>query len=127
MTEEMADTAVAEPIRADHVEINQGGANTVEAQTVSITQGGAGQVRADEVSVSQGGIGLARAGRLTLGQGGSAFAVVADDATLESGSNIFIVLARTASGDVRPVLDLRSALALGVGFGLIVSLLRRLR
>jgi hypothetical protein len=127
VTEEMTETAVAEPIRADHVEINQGGANSVEAQTVSITQGGAGQVRADEVSVSQGGIGLARAGRLTLGQGGSAFAIVADEATVESGANVFMVLARTASGEARPMLDLRSALAIGIGFGLIVSLLRRLR
>jgi hypothetical protein len=127
VTENVTETAVAEPVRADHVEISQGGANSVEAQTVTITQGGAGQVRADQVSVSQGGIGLARAGRLTLGQGGSAFAVVADEATLESGANIFVVLARTASGDVRPVLDLRSALAIGVGFGFIVSLLRRLR
>ena len=127
MTEQMTETPVREAVRADHVEIKQGGANSVEAHTVSITQGGAGQVRADEVSVSQGGVGIARAGKLSLAAGASAFAVLADDATVDGGANVFMLLARSTSGDVRPLIDVRSALAIGAGFGLAVSLLRRLR
>lgn len=127
MTDQLTATPAQDEVRAEHVEINQGGAGSVDAHTVSITQGGAGQVRADEVTVSQGGIGLARTGRLSLGQGASAFAVLADDATIESGANVFMLLARNSSGNVRPLLDLRSALAIGAGFGLVVALLRRLR
>ena len=127
LTEQMTETPVREAVRADHVEIKQGGANSVEAHTVSITQGGAGQVRADEVSVSQGGVGIARAGKLSLAAGASAFAVLADDATVDGGANVFMLLARSTSGDVRPLIDVRSALAIGAGFGLAVSLLRRLR
>ena len=127
MTEQPAVAPIADAVRAEHVEIKQGGANSVEARTVSITQGGAGQVRADEVSVSQGGIGMARAGRLSLAEGGSAFAIVADEATLESGANVFMLLARSTSGDVRPLLDLRSALAIGAAFAVVALLLHRLR
>lgn len=127
MTEQMTAPSAPEDIRAEHVEISQGGASSIDAHTVSITQGGAGQVRADEVSVSQGGIGLARTGRLSLAEGGSAFAIMSDEASIQSGANVFMLLARNASGEVRPLIDLRSAIAIGAGFGLVVALLRRLR
>jgi hypothetical protein len=127
VTDQLTATPAQDEVRAEHVEINQGGAGSVDAHTVSITQGGAGQVRADEVTISQGGIGLARTGRLSLGQGASGFAVLADNATVESGANVLMLLARNVSGDVRPLIDLRSALAIGAAFGLVVSLLRRLR
>jgi hypothetical protein len=114
-----------EAVRADHVEISQGGANSIDAQTVSITQGGAGQIRADQVTISQGGVGLARAGKLSI-SGGGAFAILSDNANIESGANVFMLLARKASGDVKPLLDLRSALAIGAGFAIASWALRRL-
>jgi hypothetical protein len=112
--------------RPDHVEITQTGAQSVDAQTVSITQGGAAQVRAEQVTVSQGGIGLARAGKVELGEGSSAFALVADEAKVDDGAIVILLVAGEVSGDVRPVLDLPTALAIGAGFGLAVALLRRL-
>jgi hypothetical protein len=113
-------------VRADHVEISQTGAQSVDAQTVSITQGGAGQVKAEQVTISQGGIGLARAGKIELNEGSSAFALIADEARVDAGANVMLLVAREASGDVRPLLDLPTALAIGAGFGLAISLLRRL-
>ena len=76
MTDQLTATPAQDEVRAERVEINQGGAGSVDAHTVSITQGGAGQVRADEVTISQGGIGLARAGKLSLAEGGNAFAIL---------------------------------------------------
>ena len=116
-----------ELVRGNAVTLSQGSAGTVEASTVAISQGGAGRVTADEVSISQGGVGFARADHLTVQPDGSAFAVVTDNATLEPGANVFMLISRTTSGDARPVLDWRSAFALGGGVAMVIALLRRLR
>jgi hypothetical protein len=116
---------MAGDVRAETVTISQGGANSVEAENVSITQGGAAQVRAGQLSVSQGGVALARTENLTVGESSSAFAVVADSATIEEGGNVFMLIARSVGGDVRPVLDWRAALAFGAGLAVVARLLRR--
>lgn len=112
-------------VRAENVTLSQGGARDIDATTVSISQGGAARVTADEMTISQGGVGMARTEHLTVGEGGSAFAVMADDATVEDGASIFMLVAGQVSGDVRPVLDWRSALALGAGLVVAWSLVRR--
>lgn len=111
-------------VRADHVELTQGGANNIDAQTVSIEQGGAGSVRAREVTINQSGIGVARTQRLEIRDSG-AFAVVADEATVSDGANVFMLLARNTAGTVRPVVDWRAAAAFGAAFAVVSSLLRR--
>jgi len=117
----------ARDIDATSVSITQGGARDIEATTVTVNQGGVGRIQADEVSVSQGGIGLARAEHLTIQDGGNAFAVMADKATLDPETSVFLLVAGSTTGDVRPVLDWRAALALGAGFAVVLSALRRLR
>ena len=117
----------ARDIDATTVSITQGGARDIEATTVTINQGGAGTIRADDLTVSQGGVGLARTERLTLQEGGNAFAVVADDAILDRESNVFLLIAGSTRGDVRPVVDWRAAAAFGAGFALALGLLRRVR
>jgi hypothetical protein len=115
----------ARDIDATTVSITQGGARDIEATTVTINQGGAGSIRAEELSISQGGVGLARADHLTLQEGGNAFAVIAEDATLDPEASVFLLIAGSAKGDVRPVLDWRSAAALGAAFALVLGILRR--
>lgn len=112
-------------IRAEEVNLSQGGANLIEAKKVSITQGAAANVRAEEVTINQGGVALARARHLTVAENASSLLVVADKATVEEGGSVFLLVAGSAAGDVRPALDWRSALALGAGFGLVVALIRR--
>jgi len=112
---------------ATTVSITQGGARDIDAQNVTINQGGAAQVHADDLTINQGGVAIARTENLTIAEGGSAFAVMADKATLKADSSVFLLVAGSSSGDVRPVLDWRSAAALGAGFVLAVSLIRRLR
>ena len=112
-------------VRAEHVTISQGGAQNIDATTVSITQGGAARVNASEMSVSQGGVALAQVDQLVVNEGGSAFAVMADEATVNEGASVFMLLARSVSGDIRPVLDWRAALALGAAFAVVLRILRR--
>jgi hypothetical protein len=63
-----------ETVRADRVEISQGGAERVEAASVSVLQGGIGTAIATTVDVRQGGIGQATATDIALSQGGIGFA-----------------------------------------------------
>ncbi len=112
-------------VRAENVTISQGGASNVDATTVSITQGGAARVLAGDFSISQGGVGLAQTEQLTVNEGGSVFAVFADEANVADGGSVFMLLARSTSGDVRPVLDWRAALAFGAAFALALRILRR--
>lgn len=127
-TPSAADALQADVPQADaNVNLSQGGVQSIKASSVTLSQGGAGQVRADEMTVQQGGVGMARAGNLTLQSGSSAFAVIADEATVEEGANTFLVVSRSFSGDVRPTIDWRTGLAFGAGLGLVLSILRRLR
>jgi hypothetical protein len=116
---------VSDHVRAEHVEINQGGAGSIEATTVSLQQGGAARVRAREMSVAQGGVAVARTDTLRLQAESSGFAIVADQATIEPGASVFMLIARNVSGDVRPVLDWRAAAAFGAAAGVVLALLRR--
>jgi hypothetical protein len=72
-------------VRADRVEISQGGADRVEATTVSITQGGIGTADARTIDVRQGGIGRASATDIAVSQGGIGFAQ-GERVTLEMGA-----------------------------------------
>ena len=117
--------AMAAEIRADNVNLTQGGAQMIEAQTVSIQQGGAARVHAEQLSVSQGGVGFARTEQLTVEANASAFAVMADEATINEGGNVFVLLTRSVSGDGKAVVDWRALLALLVGLALVLRVLRR--
>ena len=118
---------LGEVVRGENVTVHQGSAQSIEASVVNITQGAAATVNADELSVEQGGVALARAQQLTVKADSSAFAVYAEKATVEEGANVFLLISPSVDGEVRPVLDWRSALAIGGGFALAVSILRRLR
>jgi len=117
----------ARDIDATNVSITQGGARDIDAKTVTVNQGGVGRIQAEEVSVSQGGVGLVRADHLTIQDGGNAFAVMADKATLDPETSVFLLVAGSTTGDVRPVLDWRAGLAIGPGFAIALATLRRLR
>ncbi len=73
------------PVRADRVEISQGGAEHVEASSVSVVQGGIGSAVATTVDVRQGGIGQASATDIALSQGAIGFAR-GDRVSLEMGA-----------------------------------------
>lgn len=117
--------AAAEPDAPDHVDLRQGGAARIEATTVSVTQGGASRIDAQDVSITMGWAALVRTDTLRLGEGSSAMAVLSRHAQLASGSRVLVLIARQTSGDVRPLIDWRVALAAVGGYVLLRRLLGR--
>jgi hypothetical protein len=113
-------------IRAENVNISQGGARDIQATSVSITQGGAAQVHAEQMTLSQGGAAIVHVENLTLNEGATAFAVMSDQANVNEGSNVLVLVAGEVHGDARPLLDWRSALALAGGLVIAWRLIRRI-
>ena len=126
---------------ADRVELRMGGIGRVHATDVSVEWGGIGTARADRVAVDRGSVGAALTGDLQVTQG-MARTVLAREAHIEQSyvrtliagrvvaerpTGVLVMIARHVSGDIRPVLDWRGALAAGAGLGLVVSLFRVFR
>lgn len=127
-------------VSGGNVDVRQGGVGRLEAEEVFVQWGGVGAARADRLGVELGGVGAALTGELEVSQG-FAGTVVARQATLEQSfvrtliaqevtatrpTGVLVLIAQRVSGDIRPVLDWRGALAFGVAFGLVAGVLRRL-
>jgi hypothetical protein len=126
---------------ADTVEVRMGGIGRVDAEEVSVQWGGIGLARAESVRVELGSLAASLAGEVRLTQG-VAGTVVARDAMLEQSyvrtliaqrvtvnrpTGVMVMIAQSVSGDVRPLLDWRGAVAAGAAFGLFAGLARTLR
>ena len=126
---------------ADTVEIRLGGIGSLDADEVLVQWGGIGAARAQRVGVEFGSVGAAMAGEIHVTQGYAA-SVLAREATIEQGfvrtliaqrvhvtrpSAVLVMIAQHVSGEVRPLLDWRGALAFGAAFGLVSGLFRLAR
>jgi hypothetical protein len=121
-------------VRADVVNIEQGGAGSVEAKTVTVTQGGIQTVNAEHVEIQEGGIGHARANDITINQGGAGF-VQAEQVTMRDGTAGVLVgntvdatnvqtgaiFARQVNGDVQAAVTEQTAAIFGVVAGLVAG------
>src|SRR5262249_5797437 len=123
---------------AGSVEVHVGGIGALEASDVFLEWGGVGAARAGTLSVGFGSVGASLAGEMRLSQG-FAGAIAAREATIEQGlvrtliaqqvtvnrpTGVLVMIAQRVSGDVRPVLDWRGALAAGAAFAVVSVLLR---
>lgn len=70
-------------VSAETVTIRQAGAQSVEAQSVAFKQGGAVQVAAEHVDLAASGVGLLRAGEVRVGPGCNVAVTLADKAMIE--------------------------------------------
>jgi hypothetical protein len=126
-------------VQADAVEVHQGAIGRVDATDVSVTQGVIGAARADRVSVQMGGLGAAMGREVSISQGGAG-SILAGQARIEQSfvrtliaqqvevhrpSAVLVLIAQRVSGDVRPLLDWRGALAVGAAFGIFAGLFGR--
>jgi hypothetical protein len=126
---------------AASVDVHMGGIGRLEAEEVLVTMGGIGAARADEIGVRMGSIGAALAGEVNVTQGvaGSIVArqatvsqslvrtLIARDVTLSRPSWVLVLIAGRVTGDARPLVDWRGALAAGAAMGIAGALLGRRR
>jgi hypothetical protein len=126
---------------ADRVDVRMGGIGALDADEVSIQWGGVGAARAETLSVEFGSVGAALTGEMNVTQG-FAGSVLAREVTVEQGfvrtliaqrvtiarpSAVMVMIAQHVSGEVRPLLDWRGALAAGAAFALVSGLLKGIR
>ena len=128
-------------VAADRVELSMGGIGRLDAREVNVRIGGIGAARADRINVDRGSVGAALTGELRVTQG-MATSVVAREAVVEQAfvrtmiagnvtanrpTGVLVMIAGRVSGDIKPLLDWRGALAFGTAFGLLSVLGRALR
>jgi len=131
---------VLDEVRAETVEISQGGAALIQADSVSITQGGAQVVEAKSFKITQGGAvsvstetanleasaaALVSANTVQLNSAAAAIAIT-DTLHADSGSRIGILLAGTIEGDPKVGFDARTAAIIGVCAATTMFVLNRL-
>ena len=124
-TVESTDGTPIEDVAADHVEIGQGGAQTVTGDRVEITQGGAGKVQAEHVTVTQGGIGMLIAEHAELhDQSNVGFAIIKEAKADEF--KVGFLAAGHVEGEVHAGLEARTAAIAAAVFAATLFLLKRL-
>jgi hypothetical protein len=119
--------AGAEQVTAERVVMNNSGARTVQARSAQVDRSGILAVRSDKAVFSNStAIAISTdEARIVRSR---VFALKANRATIESGAKIAIY-AGPADENIRPLADVRGAVAFGAGLGvvllLLVALLRR--
>jgi hypothetical protein len=111
-------------VSADHVAVNQSGVKSITASSATMTQSATLIFKGDDVAMHEGVVGVARAGRIDLID--STAGVVAGPVTIGEGSARILVHLGPANSEVKPVLDARSAMALGAGFASTLVILSRM-
>jgi hypothetical protein len=124
---EMTQSA-ARVIDADVVEMKNSAAQMVEAETVRLSNSAVLGARAETLAVEQSVLGLVRTTDATVAD--SAVLMLAGDEIQAANVNALFVYAGNAEGEVKAVLDWRSAAIVGAVAGVVLfllSLLGRLR
>jgi hypothetical protein len=136
-----APTSVAGPATAGastDAEVVRGAIGRLDARSVTVTQGAVGAARAESLSLDMSAVGAAAAGEVTLSRSiaravlagevhleqAAAQTILADRVTMASGSTALVVFARRVEGEVRPLLDWRGGVALGVAMGVVLAIFR---
>ncbi|HXX60227.1 MAG TPA: hypothetical protein VEI48_02935 [Candidatus Sulfotelmatobacter sp.] len=134
----MADTPTPDGLTAPRKRRARPAAAPAATGTAIVGQASLASLTADRAEVSQGAIAHAQVQDLAVRQGAVALvessahvrleqsavgAVMGDAVEISAGSLALVVVAGEVHGDVRPIVDWRGALALGLGLGLVRLLL----
>lgn len=128
-------------VQADAVEVHQGAVGRIDATEVEVSQGAVGGVRADRILVQMGAIGGVLGDEIEISQGGAGSilarqvrieqslvrTLIAQQVEIHRPSAVLVLVAQRVSGDIRPLLDWRGALAFGLAVGVVSGLLGRSR
>ena len=120
--------SAARVVDADAVEMNSSAAQMVEAETVRLSGSAMLGARTETLAVEQSVLGLVRTTDATVAD--SAVLMLAGDEIQAANVNAFFLYAGHAEGEVKALLDVRSAMVIGAVAGVVLfllSLLGRLR
>lgn len=98
----------------ESLDISQSAVRSLSGGHVVVTQSAVQNLLAAEAEIRQSSVGSARGERVSLKQGMSV-SVLGRDVSVEE-SRVLLLAAQTVRGNVRPVLTVWSAFALGAGF-----------
>ncbi len=128
-------------VTATEVDLRIGGIGMLDAQEVFVQWGGVGAARAERLEVGLGSVGAVLAGEAKVTQG-IAGSIVARDVVLEQSfvrtlfaqrvtavrpTGVLVMIAQQVSGDIRPLLDWKGAIAAGAALGLVTAVARLVR
>jgi hypothetical protein len=133
-----AHQAAIDHLEAETLSLEQSTVQSVQAETVVAHLSPIGRAQTEHVDAQASAIGMAqsqdihlRGGILGMGQAAQATisrsvagVVQANQAQLDDGAIIGVLLAGRVDGNVRPILDLRGVLVLGLVIGLVLKLAR---
>jgi hypothetical protein len=125
-------------LTAGDVDLRLGGIGALKAEDTFVQWGGVGAAQTEQLDVELGGVGAVLAGEahLSLGVAGSIAArdafveqsfvrtLIAQRVTVNRPTGVLVMIAQHVSGDVRPVIDWRGAMAAGAAIGLGVAVSR---
>ena len=114
-------SSAAQTIDAAAIEMHSSAAQRVVADTIRMVQSQAFSAHTETLAVEQANLGLLRATDATLADS-TVFALVSDRVQAANVSTVWLI-ARHVEGEVKAVIDARSAVLLGAAFGGVFGLL----
>lgn len=105
----MTHLSVMGTVHGDRIETQASATGSLSAESVTMRNSAAGAMQAQKATVSNSAVG----------------AVVSQEVKAEGNSFIGLLIARQVNGNIRPLLDLRGVLFLGLVIGLVLTLATR--
>ena len=116
--------STARTISAEHISINQSAIRDISADTATMTQSASFVLKSSDIALHESAAGLVSGNQVDLFD--TAVGLVRGPVTIGEGSARILIQIGPANPHLKPVLDAKSALGLGAGFGASLVLLSRL-
>lgn len=120
----MTEDVFSEGFETSRVNVGRSAVRSINAASASVKQSAVQRLQADVVEAENSAIGAVNASTVELEE--SAAGIVAGDYIKVENSSVFILLAPRVSGNVKAVLTLPAAFALGAGYYFARRLMMRL-
>ena len=115
------ESSAVQTARADSIVAHLSALGQVQTERADAQASAVGALRAQQVNMHFSGVGAVQARQVSLSKGGAGV-LVSDEVHVQGTPFVGVLLARHVTGSVRPLLDWRGALALGLVIGLFIKL-----
>ncbi|MDF1512390.1 MAG: hypothetical protein P1S60_01140 [Anaerolineae bacterium] len=112
-------------VRAETVNIEQGGAQNVVADKITVNQGGIAHAEGRFIDVTEGGIAVAMGENITVTDG-AAVVVAANNVKMTDGLAILVAANEISGENVKVIIDIKAAAFFALIFGAVVGVFKML-